>query len=323
MFRPETIALFTLRRVKREARLIFNITPDGEILRETNPEGRLNVLAVVGPGIKPLNGCLPVKEAVLLELGFRKARPYQKTRQVKRRMKQFVLSPEQYLLVAESVWRELEERVEEAVREWKCPTFTLSTRRQFYRRSRREVVSNTRQKSCIRGLRFSLDTRDELFFSDLCWAERHLCEQVRDELDWLTRLVDSCFSNNRAPLPPSRFKKLNGYKTLCEVFARREIPDHLLPEILMGLPNWQHHPHIYNLAESGIFQWDFDPNEMMKAREVALPGQRDRLRNVQVRIRNHDPSKGQVISEFFPSKKLLSELAVPEEDYEEEDEVPF
>lgn len=323
MSRPETSALSTLRKVKREARLIFNITPDGKILKETNPEGRLNILAVVGPGIKPLNGCPPVKEALLLELGFRKARPYESTIHVKRRVKQFVLSPEQYLLVAEHVWRELEERVEEAVKKWRCPTFNLSTRRQFYRRSRNEVVSNTRQKNCIRGLRFSLDIRDKLFFADLCWAERHLCEQVKNELAWLGKTVESCFSKNKVPLSPTRFKRLKGYKTLREVFASREIPDHLLPEILMNLSNWQHHPHIYNLADSDLFLWNFNPNEMMKAREVALPGQINRLGNVQVRIRNYNPLKGQVISEFFPSKKLLSELVVPEEGYEGEEEVPF
>ncbi len=306
MISQEEVALFTLERVEKEARVILELLPNGEILKKRNPNGKINVLAVIGPGLEPLNGCPPMEQVLLAEVGFYRTKPYNRVRSVPYRPKQFVLAPEQYELVGTHIWAELVERVEKAVEGWEYSTFNLPVRRDWLKITTREIETSFPRRSFVRGLSFSLDQRDKRLFQDLCWAEFHLNPQTKKMINWLAKFIEGALSKNKKFLTPQQFQRLKGYQVIQQLLAGRNFPPHLLPDVLMSSPVGKKHPHIHNLAESDLFSWDLSPTEAMKMRQASLPGQKERLRGVQARIRSF--RENYVVFEILPRPDFLLKL---------------
>jgi len=183
-------------------------------------EPRLNVLAVIGPARK---GGFRFEEALLLELGLHRTRPYRKAegaaltkqelrlrrknrnrfrsgRHVPMRRKWFTLTKQQYLAVAPHLFRFLQEHVDERVGRWEI----TQKFEPFWRKVPRYIVGRHGQIHYTeiaahheRGIRFSVSTADRSLISDIYWAELWWNARLMYQLLGLARFISLCLRDHR------------------------------------------------------------------------------------------------------------------------------
>lgn len=298
----------SLDEVERQARIVFDIS-GGQVERKENPDGKLCAIVVIGPGLDPLDNSLVVEKTLLAEISFRRTRPYNRTRELNSRKKEFCLSPEQYQLMGGPLWREIVSLTEKRVGQWENPVFALPVKKNFYFRSRREMASRVTRRDCPRGIRFKIDKRDSHILDDLFWAEWNLNDDIRKKVRWLSWVVSMCLARNTRPLHPRRFCKLRAVENIQQAFSATLINAHLWPEVIRAIPEYQRHPHIHNLAD--MFDWDLSTTEATRRRKQVLPNAKQRLGIISLKILQIEESF--VVFEVYPDLTRLLKITPREE----------
>lgn len=161
---PELVAA-DVARVERHAAHVVYLNGGVKVL--DNPSPRINVIAVVGPGQAFGQN---FEQAVLLEVGIFRARPWQEVEGIPRRRSWCSLNPEQYLEVAPALFGVLQSMTNQRVRMWRrkaeSPVYLTMRQAYFYRYLR----AKSRRFSMKKGCRFSVSRRDIPLLADLYWA---------------------------------------------------------------------------------------------------------------------------------------------------------
>lgn len=159
--RPENIPILIARdvlNVKKYAAIVLEIE-EGVMRFSRNENPRLNVIAVVGPG-KFLDK--EYKEAVLLEIGIGKSRPYhipafkkEKGPWISKRKKWFSLTEHQYRVIAPKIFSILGLLTNERVGNWKCGPnnpFCVPAHRFYWSRKHKTLFNRLSKKPIAKGI---------------------------------------------------------------------------------------------------------------------------------------------------------------------------
>lgn len=231
--------------IKLEAKLVLEITSEG--LRLHRPKNqRLDIIAVIGPvensiisEIKNLN------EAVLLEIGFRRAKPYHElpNRQRKNgepsnfpiRRQWFALSEEQYAKVFPAILRILQKITDDRVHSWKCiinddPYLIPTTKHQFSKKGRK-ISLKKRYMAYPQGIRFSVARKDELIIRYIYWTELHLNNRIKEHLKGLAKFIDMALSKHKGY--KRNFSKLKLAREISDMISRKkQLPQYQMEEMI-------------------------------------------------------------------------------------------
>jgi hypothetical protein len=328
-----------VRRVIHEATTLVTLEKNQKIFPHHNRRARLGVLAVVGPGVTSHGVALG--DAVLLEVGYRKTRPYQpankpwrrngEPRQVPKRRKWCTLTEEQYLHFGPWLFEELQDRVDVLTGEWKGTTYPVPTRQTYWTSRGGKMTVDTTWKNggkrlvyWPRGLRFSVSVHDEFLLRDLYWAEMESNSHVRQWLQGLARFIDK-------RLKPYRDKSRaymghwQGLKDVKHVLETSSLPHYLKIEMLRYLPHKKGQQNPFYDLLCDILEWNGTPTRERQLASLALPGVKRRIKDTQLRIKK--AVNGHVVFEIFPSGAEIGERTYvsPQEELENAtcEEVPF
>jgi len=315
-----------LRIVKQGARFIMKI--DEERVKVTeNQNWQLNLIVIIGQGLVPLGDYPQTKEALLCEIGLWRSRPHRNTHEIRARRKFFELTEDQYRLVAPVVFAKLFELANTTVASWENQTFAIPHPHHYYKRKPGELETSTKYKEVLRGVKFSFDRRDERFIQDICWGEMNGNDNLKSHLKGLARLIAMNLKPYRGDgRSMKQFEKLKGAKPVIRVLRAKKLHLHLLAELISRyLPDGVNYPHAHLLAE--VIGWDMIPTRFQQKAKQALPGVKERLAGIQLRI-DHQKN-GYLVIEITPP--ITAEEKTPQgpesagivEDDDEEDDFPF
>lgn len=308
-----------IETVKKHARVVFEIVGD-EVREKTNPNFKLDVIAIVGKGLVSLVDNSVVDEASLCEVGLCRTHPYCRCRTVaivQPRGKFFKLSPKQHQLVGPLVFAKLAELAEEKVSRWENRTFFIPTPKAYYWRTANQFNVSWSHKEQPKGVRFSVDWRDDGFVSDIYWAELYGNKQVANQLAGLARFISMCLALYREDgRSLKRFSRLKRVLPVLDVLSNDNLPRYQKIELLRRyLPGGMKYPHLQNLAE--FIGWDLEQTEVEKRIANVYPGVIKRLGNIQLRITR---AREQLVFELYPP---LPPPAEKQEELFAPDEVSF
>lgn len=318
--RPDLIPVLVARDVavvKKEAAIVVHLNGNGVVINR-NPEPRLNVLAVIGPGEAFGK---KFEEALLCEVGIGKSRPYHmanKPRQsrtggesakVMPRRKWFYLSDKQYQQLAPIVFSVLQETTNQAVRGWKKSFFNnnpwyVPARRSFFLKRWKKVKTSEKAYAILRGTRYAVSLADRHFLSDIFSAE---LETNQQRLSGLRRYLDKRLSI------VARRKRNGRPKAFVDVEAaldKKYLSRYLAIEVLRRFVPW----HRFFDELCALVGWngkDATPEHKLIA--AALPRSEQRLNEIQIRVTTGlDQKKDHIVFEVFPNNNGLKPPAGPE-----------
>ncbi|MDD5032677.1 MAG: hypothetical protein PHC85_00955 [Candidatus Pacebacteria bacterium] len=189
-----------VRILRKNASIVINIENNAEkpVLVE-NPNGRLNLIAVIGPSSFLWEGkeyC--VDEAVLLEIGAERARPYilskakrgkLKTKSLHGRNKRFFLSESQYKIAAPVLFDCIAKKATE-----KCSTrmragWKIHEKNTRWNKFRKNFEIKDKTKWRPNGSRFSVSKKDSLVLGDIFWAELNLNSATKRQVDGIANAI--------------------------------------------------------------------------------------------------------------------------------------
>jgi len=216
-----------VRRVREYALTVITIDKHNRPhVRHHQGKAGLSVIAVVGPGM--FQG-RTYGEAVLLEVGVSRGRPYSEAnrpvetvhrgehRQIPKRRKWFFLTEEQYRAVAPVLFRIIREMTRARVGKWKrgVPGRPAKIYRSVTRYSHRRHKLETRRElvAVMNGARFSVAYVDRPLMADTLWAENALSQVPRSKILRTARMLGLLTSRYR----PS---KRTGYKQSRRTFGK-------------------------------------------------------------------------------------------------------
>ncbi|MBU1137238.1 hypothetical protein KKD72_02650 [Patescibacteria group bacterium] len=318
-----------IRLIKREARIIIIISADNqgfEVYRNAN--GRLNVLAVLGPVQK-------FEEKLLLEIGMGRARPYcpsegyRKALEIKKktkcpwmpkRQKIFSLSLEQYVLIAPEIFNIIRDIAEEKVRSWKSgPCFWLPTPRNYWSAWSGQIIPSTSHFPWLRGIRFSFSKQDEYLLQDLFWAELNLNNGLNRSLSGTAAYIRRRFYQENK----ERFKRgkpLNGIAS--DIYSMiKSLPYYLREELADYCFSSKNNPEFLTELKKHLIlpKRKTSPEQVMAQAAEKIASPLERLKDIQLRvISGFRTKKNYVIAEIYPF-----EYPPPRLDSENNDEIPF
>lgn len=219
--RLETV-LRDVSLVKENAVRVFHIKKDGSVEVIDNENFRLEVVAVIGPY---QDEKWDLEEAVLLEIGLNRSRPYNETnippslrrsgepKNFTPRYHGLSLTPEQYQLVAPFIFKYLEARAAAQVSTRKDGWQPYKVRALGKHNSSEQLLKpflgrkgklvTAKLKYEVPPLvRFSARMTDNLFVSDIYWAELFGNQKVQDQFKGLGNeiqaLLDTALKKSRA-----------------------------------------------------------------------------------------------------------------------------
>lgn len=176
--------------VKAHARVLIEIV--GENLEITrNPNGRLLVIAVVGPTYWARTD-IHFKEALLLEVGIGPGRPYHRAKGVNwkqgdnsigKREKLFQLTENQYLLVAPTLFQIVLELAKKQVEGRISSHRLIRTPQRHFSRKRMFLYEKRILQEMPSGTRFAAHRNDLLLIQDIFFAEWNS--------QWVQKLIKS------------------------------------------------------------------------------------------------------------------------------------
>lgn len=296
-----------LKVVEKGARIILEISPEGEVARKENPDFFLDIIAVIGSGLSPRLDWVPqFHRALLCELGLGRGRPHNEAhriiegerKHVQPRRNYFRLSEDQYRLVSPIVFKILENLAKEKVASWKTgPTFSLPTPNVYYKRRTKRFEESFSHRQWPRGMRFSVPCSEAFFVSDLYWAEIFGNEQVKRSVRGFANFIDLCLQRYKINGHSEReFRELKSVQPILARLRVSSLPQYLQVEALRNLPNGLHHRHLHNLAK--LIAWDLETSRERNLALKALPNPHQRLDGLQVRIVSE--KRGYLVFEVFP-----------------------
>lgn len=298
---PELVAR-DVARVERHAAYVLQINGAGvEVVKNQDP--KIQVVAVIGPGSAFGQN---FDRAVLLEVGIGRARPWQETSSAPKRRPWFQMTPEQYLVVAPTLFRILQEEVNRKVSAWKRgpgnPIYLPVRKTHFYR----NIHPRSSQVHVQRGCRFSVARRDWLLLADLYWGLLHVSEhrKIRGSGRYLeTVLTMACGKKNLRVAHEDLVLQLahrldngsgRGSWPRYQVWAARKYGRQAN---LSGLPLLEQF-----LREQLDWHGEDMPEEVIA--EQALPGKEERVRGLCLRdisgTRSSESGKPYLVFEMLP-----------------------
>ncbi len=322
-----------VRRIRDHAAYVFTLNPNGKSFSLASNQGaRLNVVAVIGPSI--FEGS-EIREAVLLEVGIGRTRPYsrsqgknngQKLSEIPRRRKCFSLSPKQYRFIAPALFGLLSKIAADKVAAWETPPFFRAEIESFWFSTRRKrTLANPRTRAYPRGVWFTVLREDAFLASDLLWAERQnkILNRILDGLvGFIGKRLSPYLGKRRRrgvklkhggrgkPRTVSgwtgkkSFDKLVGVRECQEAVARAKLPDYLRRALATKF-NARNlgHPLLCLIISDIICPPPEKTKEERLLETALLPGPRGRIpRNLQVAMFKRLTPQGnsRLIFELFP-----------------------
>jgi hypothetical protein len=284
-----------------EAKFVFRIREGGVSIKE-NPTGKLLVAAVIGPAeITVAPEIPPQKQAVLLEVGIGRGRPYKEgnhdDRWTNLRRKWFFLTEEQYRLVAPEIFRLLQRLTNERVANWQFPNWEIPVPRRWWAQRGREFSESITFRFFPRGARFSVAEADKWLISDIYRAELVHNKALRGQLSGLSGFIDKAlrlYPKNGMPL--NSFIRLKGGRAVYTTLTRSSFLRHHKAEALLRLPAGRQHRFFYHLAD--IIGWDGDKTPERKKSDSALTDVIGRIGGMQLKVIRE--KRGCCVFEVFP-----------------------
>lgn len=289
-----------VNRVIRHASMIISLTPEGS-MSFINPDPRLNVLAVIGPGIgTPLKRFF--ERALLLEMGLGVSRPYHESKTGKRvkqegpkgipeRRKWFHLTAEQYTQVASIIFSCLQEITNQKVANWKCNhenPFFIPTSHHYFSRHQKTLFTEEGYKPWPRGTRFAVSLEDRFLLSDIYWAEKHNPD-LRRRLKGLAKFIDLRlnFSGTKKTKsrPRKEFRELKRFVQVAGMLEKRNLPARHIVDLLDFLPLKNGHSRsLYYYEISNLLGYTGEELREEKFVHQVLANPRQRLNGIKLRI---------------------------------------
>lgn len=271
--KPEIIPELVRRDVelvKKEAVFLLEFRDDYEIDIRIQKEGRLNILAVIGPvqrhAIIDKNICKYFPdEAVLLEIGLRRGRPYHECMNTKRRIgeftcfpyrrKWFQMSESQFLKTAPIIFELLQKYTNEITFNWKDSY--IPGPRNFWSYRKKKLFCNTIYRLAKKRIRFSVYKKDEELLKFVYWVELNLNNDLANHLIGLAKFIDKRLKPYRENGYKKRFMDLGGAKQIKKIIDGKFLQPYLLEEmVLKYLPNSNENLLINEIRELVDWNWD-------------------------------------------------------------------
>lgn len=269
--KPEMIQVLIKRDielVKKEAVFLLEFNGD-KIDVKISPENRLNILAVIGPAQrhaiidKNICKCFP-SEAVLLEVGLRRGRPYHECMNTKRKMgeftcfpyrrKWFQMSESQFLKTAPIIFELLQKYTNEITFNWKDSY--ISGSRHWWSHHQKKLFCNTIYRLAKKGIRFSVHKRDDFILEFIYWAELNLNSALKNHLTGLAKFIDKRLKLYRENGYKKRFIDLGGAKQIKKIIDGKFLQPYLLEEMIdKYLPNGDRNSLINEIRELVDWNW--------------------------------------------------------------------
>lgn len=327
-----------VKLVKENAVRIFKIHKDGSIDIIDNENFRLEVVAVIGPY---KDEKWDLEEALLLEVGLNRTRPYNECnippslrkegepRNFTIRYHGLHLTPEQYQLVAPHIFEYLESRAAAQVSSRKDGWQPYKVKALGKHNSsdhlhkpflgRRGKLVTAKLKYEVPPLvRFSARMTDRLFVSDIYWAELFGNQKVQDQLKGLGNEIQTLLDTalKKTQTTPKDWRKNKLFNLAMIKFDRFTISygDSLgrdrsyLQKILLRDHVGERHYFFDEIATRLAWVWDEPIKEEQSALQ-ALPDPELRLNGIQIKVWRI--IKNQLTFDVFPRKS------------EDEEEIPF
>lgn len=257
---PELVAKH-VERARRESAFVLEIDDNGEIeWYKSNPNYKLGVIAVIGPGYAfgEYFG-----EALLLEVGIWRTRPYREAKNQQRannepchlspRSKWFFLSEQQYLNIVPVIFEIIQQITDKQDATRKCGhqngnSFIIKIGKYYLARGRRKdhktgerqpqrtLFYHEKSKELPIGVRFSISQKDISLVQFIYWLEINKNAILKDGAESVAKLINICL----APYNKKGFyrdpKKLKGVQQVNEIICSKpyywleEIVEKYLPE---------------------------------------------------------------------------------------------
>ncbi|MEK7555340.1 MAG: hypothetical protein AAB516_00760 [Patescibacteria group bacterium] len=297
-----------VERIKKEARFFMEVNGNDDIVQiKSNPQGKIYVLAVIGPiGTidnvikdtllkKGLLEKLDQEKFLLLEIGLRKGKPYRagcdKERKngvlyVPPRRKWFFLSDVQYCRIAPFLFQWLQHEASTRINNWGREPF-LRRKKGFQTQGRsEEELLHARAGIC-----FSASFRDVYLTSDILWASTN--NEVRKRfLKWLCELS--------VKLLYCKKKKRKSRENLSKLLHSQ--PNYVIEDMLEFFSEEKKFRYLYNDivdAIADLSDWDQKETEERRLRNLVLPNPHTRVGDIEMRIKRIDKRKGYIVFEVF------------------------
>jgi hypothetical protein len=295
--KPEMVPVLVERyvnRVKNEAKVIVDIA---KMSCTENPNARLNVIAVIGPGLL-LDKFYP--EALLCEIGIHLGRPWHEANRpraltrpgeslrIQPRHPWFAMTKEQYLAAAPLIFRQIQNIADQCIDKWKYGgSFRIPNNcKRFYRRQKK-LFSYEAYKSTPKGITFSANKRDDLFLSDIYWAELNLNLIIKEQMERIGKELNFSYCCRYKNGFQRSFKSLKIAEDAKKIMFTPSLKDshYLLIEALQFLPKKEKHP-LYPFIAEELLKWDGQTPPEKKLACSALPDPKNRVANIQLRVKN-------------------------------------
>lgn len=302
---PELVAK-DVAVVKKEAAMVICLNGgDFEIIR--NPEPRLNVIAVIGPGEafgEKFN------EALLCEIGIGQSRPYHEAKtprklrrhgesiSISARRKWFYLSDEQYQQAAPITFSVLQEMTNHVVLGWKKGIFGddpwwIVAEESFFLKSRKKTKVREKSYAFPKGTRYVVSLEDRPFLFDVFSAE---LETNRGRLECLWRYIDKRLSG----IPPRKKKgRPKAFADVDKALDKKYLHRYFKLEVVRRFSS-----HRFFDALCASIDWNGDDVDTDEHRliEAALPDLSSRLNGIRLTVTTGlDRKKDHIVFEVLPS----------------------
>lgn len=290
---------------KTRALGFFRILPDLSVEFERNHakservEPMVSVLSVIGPS---RGFGKEFEEALLMEVGMARARPYRHARgtgwrrgekTVMSRRKWFSPTPEQYRALAPLLFKTLQEKTDKVAGRWKTTQHFLPFTHQYWIKKEQRMEERPTVYWYTKGVNFSASTKDTLFLADIYHAELVQNWTLSGYIDGIARYIGWTF------------KFLRGQ----DEYAREVIKKHVEKKKILG-PH-HHHELLRNFAKARdkenrqklieILGLNGTPPEQQLAASV-LPKAEKRIGQIQLRVvKSLDAGKDHIVFEVIPS----------------------
>jgi len=315
-----------VNRVIQYASIVVFLSPEGP-MSFINPDPRLNVFAVIGPGTgTPLKRFF--KRALLLEVGIGVSRPYHESntgrkakkgvpKSIPRRRKWFHLTTEQYVQVAPIIFPHLQEITNQKVANWKCnheKPFFIPTSRHYFSRRQKTLFTEEGHKTWPRGTRFAVSLEDRFLLSDIYWAEKHNPD-LRRRLKGLAKFIDLRlnFSGTKKPKsrPRKEFRELKRFVQVAGILEKRNLPARHIVDLLDFLPlkNGRSRSLYYHEISNLLGYTGEELREEKFVRQV-LANPRQRLNSIELRITTGLSCRDHIVFEISTNLPVGEEISL-------------
>jgi hypothetical protein len=292
--------------VKKEAKIVLDISKGvGNAELSENADGRLNVLAIIGPGVglpeSPIAG-QAFDEALLCEIGISRSRPYarnflgkdgSKPYSVGKRRKWFGLTDEQYLELGPVIFHYLQTLADMRIAEWKHPTYRIKSSRTYWYRRTSSLDQKDFKTLVDRGARFTVSTADSKILADVYRAEFDN-RKIQRQMGGLSRQIDLLLHPYRRGFK-KRFGKLAVARRVREVFQDSSLSRYLKLEALTFLPDRTQRQFNVHLQET--LGWTGGPTIQRTLADRVLRNHKSRVNGTKLRVKSE--KKTYVVFEIF------------------------